>query len=215
MSLLTKDQIQQEVIDLLADVQIFSEADRSVLAEIAAQLKKITFRKGQNIFKKGDEGKAMYIIKSGNVRIHDGNHVLSRLNSGQVFGEFALFDKELRSASVTAEDVTVLLELEQDAFARVMADKVEVTNGVLKKVIRRIREMNELEGKLVKSYIKIQKQKNEIEEQHNNILEQKAELEKTNEDLTRLNEEKNRLISVVSHGLRNPLTSSLCVIDLL
>ncbi len=215
MSLLTKDQIQQEVVDLLADVQIFSEADQSVLAEIAMQLNEISFRRGQNIFKKEDEGDAMYVIKKGNVRIHDGNHVLSRLAAGQVFGEFALFDKESRSASVTAEDSTVLLELKQDAFARVMVDKAEVTLGVLKKVIRRIREMNELEGKLAKSYMKIQKQKNEIEEQHTNILEQKAVLEKTNEDLTRINEEKNRLISVVSHGLRNPLTSSLCVIDLL
>jgi signal transduction histidine kinase len=31
----------------------------------------------------------------------------------------------------------------------------------------------------------------------------------------KLNEEKNQLISIVSHGLRNPLTSSLCVVDLL
>jgi signal transduction histidine kinase len=215
MNVLTKDQVMQEVIDLLSKVQIFSEADDFVLAEIAEQLNEISYRRGQNIFKKGDEGDAMYIIKSGSVRIHDGNHVLSRLKTGQVFGEFALFDKESRSASVTAEDATVLLELKQDAFARVMADKVEVTLGVLKKVIRRIREMNELEGKLAKSYMKIQKQKNEIEDQHANILEQKSELEKTNEDLTRLNEEKNRLISVVSHGLRNPLTSSLCVMDLL
>jgi len=44
---------------------------------------------------------------------------------------------------------------------------------------------------------------------------QKVELEKTNEQLVRLNEEKNQLISIVSHGLRNPLTSSLCVVDLL
>lgn len=215
MSTLTKDQIRQEVVNLLSDVKIFSEANRDVLTEIAEQLNEITFRRGQNIFKKGDEGDAMYIIKKGSVRIHDGNHVLSRLNTGQVFGEFALFDKESRSASVTAEEVSVVLELKQDAFARVMADKVEVTLGVLKKVIQRIREMNVLEGKLAKSYMKIQKQKNEIEEQHNNILEQKVELEKTNEELRRLNEEKNRLISVVSHGFRNPLTSSLCVMDLL
>jgi signal transduction histidine kinase len=75
--------------------------------------------------------------------------------------------------------------------------------------------MNELEGKLAKSYLSIQKQKNEIEEQNANILEQKKELEATNQQLLKLNEEKNQLISIVSHGLRNPLTSSLCVIDLL
>lgn len=207
--------LREELIDLLHNVKIFSEVGESDLADIADQLSEIKFRSGQAIFKKGDEGDAMYIIKSGSVRVHDGNHVLSRLSPGQVFGEFALFDKESRSASITAEDPTVLLELDQDKFARVMVSKPEVTMGVLRKVIRRIREMNELESKLAKSYIKIQKQKSEIEEQHRNILEQKTELEQRNEQLTLSGEEKNRLISVVSHGLRNPLTSSLCVVDLM
>lgn len=200
---------------LLSEVKIFSETDPEVLEAIAIQLKEIGFRQGQTIFKKGDDGYAMYIIKSGTVRVHDGNHVLSRLSAGQVFGEFALFDNETRSASVTAEEKGVLLELNQHDFQRVVADKVEVTTGVLRNVIRRIREMNELEGKLAKSYLKIQKQKLEIEEQHNNILAQKSELEKVNEKLSRIIEEKNLLISVVSHGLRNPLTSSLCVSDLM
>jgi len=215
MSTSTDSQLKQNQTVLLSEVNIFSETDSRVLAEIAEQLHEVKFRRGQNIFKKGDEGDAMYIIKSGSVRVHDGNHVLSRLMMGNVFGEFALFDKETRSASITAEEDTVLLELGQDDFARVMSGKADVMLGVLKKLIRRIREMNELEGKLAKSYMKIQKQKSEIEEQHQNILEQKSELEKTNDQLSRLNEEKNQLISVVSHGLRNPLTSSLCVMDLM
>ncbi|MCD4684262.1 MAG: HAMP domain-containing histidine kinase [Bacteroidales bacterium] len=207
--------VMEERISALKKVDIFSETADEVLMEIAAVVSEEEYKRGQNIFKKGDVGDAMYIINEGSVRIHDGNHVLSRLVQGQVFGEFALFDKESRSASVTAEESTLLFKLGQDDFYDVMAGKAEVTKGVLIKVIKRIREMNELEGKLAKSYLKIQKQKNEIEENHQNILEQKAELEKTNEQLVRLNEEKNQLISIVSHGLRNPLTSSLCVIDLL
>lgn len=207
--------LREELIDLLREVKIFTGVGDNDLADIADQLTEIRLRSGQTLFKKGDEGDAMYIIRSGSVRVHDGNHVLSRLKSGQVFGEFALFDKESRSASITADETTVLLELDQDDFAKVMVNKPEVTMGVLRKVIRRIREMNELESKLAKSYMKIQKQKNEIEAQHQNIIDQKDELEKNNAQLSRINEEKNRLISVVSHGLRNPLTSSLCVADLL
>jgi signal transduction histidine kinase len=204
-----------ERISALQKVKIFSETSDEVLMEIASVVSEEKFKRGQNIFKKGDEGDAMYIINAGSLRVHDGNHVLSRLVEGQVFGEFALFDKETRSASVTAEESTSLFKLGQEDFYQVMVGRPEVTMGVLIKVIRRIREMNELEGKLAKSYLKIQKQKNEIEENHQNIIEQKDELEKTNEQLVRLNEEKNQLISIVSHGLRNPLTSSLCVIDLL
>jgi signal transduction histidine kinase len=204
-----------DLYEILTGVNIFSETEPEVLEDIATQLREIPVRQGQIIFKKGDEGNAMYIIKSGSVRVHDGNHVLSRLAAGQVFGEFTLFDNETRSASVTAEEKTVLLELQQVDFLRVVAGKAEVTAGVLRNVIRRIREMNELEGKLAKSYLKIQKQKLEIEEQHHNILAQKSELEKINERLSAMIEEKKLLISVVSHGLRNPLTSSLCVADLM
>ncbi|MCB0821810.1 MAG: HAMP domain-containing histidine kinase [Bacteroidales bacterium] len=211
----SENQVREDLVPYLTKVRIFSETGEDVLAEIAGELTEIRIRRGQNVFKKGDEGDAMYIIKSGAVRVHDGNHVLSRLVPGQVFGEFALFDKETRSASITADEETILLQLEQDDFAKVMANKADVMLGVLKKLIRRIREMNELESKLAKSYMKIQKQKSEIEEQHQQLLEKKQELEQTNEQLTRLNEDKNQLISVVSHGLRNPLTSSLCVVDLL
>ena len=204
-----------ERIEILKLTKVFSETEESVLGEIALELDELKAKRNQNIFKKGEEGDAMYIIKSGSVRVHDGGHILSRLYSGQVFGEFALFDKESRSASVTADEPVVLYRLSQENFYRIMAEKAEVTKGVLRKVIKRIREMNELESKLAKSYLKIQRQKNEIEEQHNNILKQKSELEEANNNLTKLNEEKNRLISIVSHGLRNPLTSSLSVIDLL
>jgi len=207
--------VMEERLAALKKVRIFSETSDDVLMEIASVVSEEKYKRGQNIFKKGDVGDAMYIINQGSVRVHDGNHVLSRLAKGQVFGEFALFDKEARSASITADESTTLFKLDQDDFYHVMAGKAEVTKGVLIKVIRRIREMNELEGKLAKSYLKIQKQKNEIEEIHQNILEQKAELEKTNDQLLRLNDEKNQLIGIVSHGLRNPLTSSLCVMDLL
>jgi len=209
------DVLISDRVSILREVEIFSETSDNVLMEIASFLKELKVKQGQNVFKKGEEGDSMFIIKSGAVRVHDGNHVISRLNSGQVFGEFALFDNESRSASVTAEESTILFKLEQNDFYKVMMNKAEVTKGVLRKVLKRIREMNELEGKLAKSYLSIQKQKNEIEEQNANILEQKKELEATNQQLLKLNEEKNQLISIVSHGLRNPLTSSLCVIDLL
>lgn len=204
----------EERVRLLERVGIFSGTDREVLKALAGVLRVIRFRQGQQIFGKGDEGHAMYIIYEGSVRVHDGSHVLSKLSSGQVFGEFALFDLETRSASVTAEEAVTLLELNQQDFSRVLADRIDVTKGVLRKVIRRIREMNELESKLAKSYLKISKQRDEIGNQHQSILSQKKELEAANEELTRLNEEKNRLIGVLAHGIRNPLTSSLCAADL-
>ncbi len=210
-----KDQLLEDKVLILKKTKIFSESTDDVLLEIAKVLSEKIAKKEKIILKKGDVGKAMFILVKGKVRVHDGNHVLSRLETGSVFGEYSLIDEESRSATVTAEEDSVLLKLSQDNFYNLVSKNQDILKGVLKVLIGRMRDMNALEEKLAKSYIKIQTQKKEIEEQHQNILEQKQLLEEQNYDLLSLNEEKNNLISVLVHGMKNPLTSSLCLADLL
>ncbi len=209
------EQLIQYRIEQLRNVEVFSEIQENLLKEVVSKLTELSVRKQQNIFKKGDRGDAMYIIIKGKVRIHDGNHVLSRLGMFDVFGEYSLIDDKERSASVTAEESTELLRLGREEFESMLEKRVGVAKGILQVLIQRMRYMNELEEKLAKSYLKIQKQKKEIEDQSENISQQKLKLEEQNFDLLNLNEEKNHLISVVVHGLKNPLTSSICMADML
>ena len=210
--------LHQETINarlaLLRAVKVFRDIPEELLIAIARVLKEIVVQKEEVVFRKGDVGHSLFIIVEGTVRVHVGNHVLTRLDTGSVFGEYALYDRELRSASITAETKIDLLELGHQDFTELMVQNVDLMEGVLKMVLKRIREMNELEQKLAKSYLEIQKQKNEIEFQHKNIHQQKVELEKKNRELVKLNDEKYHLINVLAHDLRNPLTSSLCLTDL-
>lgn len=210
-----KELLIDERVKILQTTQIFSDTDVEVLRDIAKALKEKHARNEKVILKKGDVGNAMFIIVNGRVRVHDGNHVLSKLGPGSIFGEYSLIDEETRSASVTAEESCELLKLSQEDFFNIIFEKKDIIKGVLRVLINRMRSMNELEEKLSKSYKKIQKQKEEIEFQHKNISDQKDLLEEQNYDLLSLNEEKNHLISVLVHGMKNPLTSSMCLIDLL
>lgn len=210
-----KPEILESRVNILKSTNIFTESGEEVLYQIAETLSEKNVKKEKVILKKGDVGKAMFILVKGKVRVHDGNHVLSRLSEGSVFGEYSLIDEETRSASVTAEEDSVLLKLSQENFYKLVAKNQDILKGVLKVLIGRMRDMNTLEEKLAKSYIKIQAQKKEIEDQHINILEQKELLEEQNYDLLSLNEEKNHFISVLVHGMKNPLTSCLCLADLL
>ncbi len=215
MSRRTKEQIINEKIITLKKTSIFSETDELILKEIALQLSEKEVNKGKLIFKKGSLGKCMYIIAKGMVRIHDQGHVYSKMGEGSVFGEYSLIDEETRSASVTAEKTTLLYKLEQDDFYTLISQKQEITKGVLNVLIKRIRNMNILEEKLSKNFLKLQSQKKEIEFQHLGISEKKTLLEIQNYDLLAINEEKNQQISILVHGMKNPLTSSLCMTDLL
>ena len=202
-------------IEILKKVKIFADTEDSVLRYIAADLVEQQAVKGKIIIRKGTVGDAMFILAEGSVRIHDGDHVLARLEKGEVFGEYSLIDKDERSASVTAETDCLLLTLSQSDFYRIAIQNNEVIRGVLKVLIRRIRDMNILEEKLSKSFLKIRKQKDQIESMSKNIQEQKVQLEQQNYDLSKLNEEKNRLIGILVHQIKNPLTSSLCLAEML
>lgn len=205
----------KEKYEFLRKLPIFSDTEPEVLMELASSLTEKEVMKGSTIMRKGDEADAAFIIASGRVRVHDGNHVLARLEAGQVFGEYALIDQRTRSASVTADETCLLLRLSFSDFYSNAVGNPGILGGVLRQLINRMRDMNELEEKLSKSYLKIQRQKELIEKQNESISQQKALLEQQNFDLTKLNEEKNHVMSTVIHQIKNPLTSSLCMAEML
>ena len=76
-----KAQILEERIRILKNTHIFSETGADVLFEVANALTEKHARKEKVILHKGDLGNSMYIIVKGKVRVHDGNHVLTKLLS--------------------------------------------------------------------------------------------------------------------------------------
>lgn len=202
-------------IALLRTFEVFRSLNESALQELAGKLTEKRTRPQEPVFRKGDIGRECYIIAEGEVRVHDGNHVITRLGEGEVFGEYALIDQNKRSASVTTEKPCLLLVLNNNGLMPFMMDHPGLPVGILITQVRRMREMNELEDKLSKSYLKISKQKQEIEAQHNAIKEQKKQLEEQNVQLIELNENKKKLVSILIHGLKNPLTSAMMMSDLI
>jgi CRP-like cAMP-binding protein len=96
-------------INILKKCKFLSGADKGVLADLAKETKKLRLSDGDNVITKGDTGDSMYFIASGSVRVHDGDVDLARLDAGEVFGEMAVLDNELRSASVTVASDSILL----------------------------------------------------------------------------------------------------------
>src|SRR2546428_9434624 len=76
---------------------------------------------GTVLFREGDRGQTMYVIRSGRVniskRIGDSEITLAVLGPGEFFGEMALLEGLLRSAGATVDEAAHLIEVEQSAFA--------------------------------------------------------------------------------------------------
>lgn len=137
-----------EKVLILKTVGIFAETPDEVLADVAELLEEREVPTGTQIIAQGDAGTSMYIIVSGEVRVHDGDHTLNHLYTSEVFGEMALLDPEPRVASVTTVTDTLLLQLEQDAFYQLMDERNEVAHGVIRMLTRhlraRVRDIREL-----------------------------------------------------------------------
>jgi CRP-like cAMP-binding protein len=136
----------------LRQASIFGETPDETLAQIAPLLEEVQVPDGQTILVKGDVGDCMYLIVAGEVRVHDGEHTISCLQPGEVFGEMAVLDVEPRMASVTAVAETLLLRLDQETLYEVMADHSEVGRGIIHVLSARLRartqELSELRGGL-------------------------------------------------------------------
>lgn len=83
----------------------------------------------------------MYFITDGRVRVHDGEIVLAHLGAGDVFGEMAVLDAEVRSASITTETATDVLVLERGDFYDALAGDPEGLQVVMRSVLRRGRKI--------------------------------------------------------------------------
>ena len=126
----------------LKNVPLFSTMPPDTIAWVAEAADETSTLSGQTIFEKGSEGDSMYVIADGSVRIHDGDKTLASLPQGAFFGELSILDGETRSATATAESDCLLLVIRQDAFRRILSKQFDVTENLLKILVRRIREQS-------------------------------------------------------------------------
>ncbi|MFA6403203.1 MAG: ATP-binding protein [Salinivirgaceae bacterium] len=200
--------LNNNIISLLHEVEIFSGFDESILEEFAKSMNEIHLKKDETLFKKGDKECAMYIILDGSIQVHDQDYLFTTLNNKQFFGEYSLIDSSVRSASVTAVRDTKLLELTQFTFEKATQKQPELWKSVLVALIKRLRDYNILEEKLTKRTLEIQKKKFIIEKEMENISSQKKELEAIN--LT-----KDKFFTIIAHDLKNPFSTVISISDIL
>lgn len=102
----------------------------------------ITVPAGAAIFREGDRGEVMFGVISGEVDIFIGNVILEVVGPGMVFGEMALIDDEVRSASASARTDCRLVQIDLATFEVLAAGSPGFARQIMKVMAKRLRHMN-------------------------------------------------------------------------
>ncbi len=130
--------------DVLNDVPLFSSLSATEREELGASLKTVRHAKGTLIFRVGDPGDALYVVRAGVAEVFFKNNtgeeiVLEVAGPGEVFGELSLLDRGPRSASVrVVEDVEAVC-LNREALERFLLAHPGAAMGFLAVMGRRMR----------------------------------------------------------------------------
>lgn len=131
----------EEKIEILKSCTFLGGAEEEILGALAEKSSVQQIAEGNQIIRKGDPGTTMYFIASGKVLVHDQEVVLTHLSEGEVFGEMAVLDSDVRSASVTAEQETSLLSLERDDLWQVISTSPNALKTIIAAVLQRERNI--------------------------------------------------------------------------
>ncbi len=101
--------------DVLRNIPLFDDLSRRDIATLQRLLHRREYVAGESIFTQGEPGLGMYIIAKGVVSIQSepSGRELVELNDGDFFGEIALLNEVIRSATARAKSDCMLLSLFQ------------------------------------------------------------------------------------------------------
>jgi flavin-dependent dehydrogenase len=105
------------------------------------------YRAGEIMVRQGDVGECMYVIQEGKVEVikeQEGKEIrLAELGEGDFFGEMALFEKDVRSATVRPLGDVRVLTIDRKMFLRKIHEDPSLVFMVMERMSRRLRALDE------------------------------------------------------------------------
>ena len=104
------------------------------------------YQDGEVIVRQGEVGDCMYVIQEGQVEVvtdKDGTEVrLAVLGEREFFGEMAIFDREVRMATVRALGPVRVLTVDKKTFLRRIHKDPSLAYHIVQTMSQRVRELD-------------------------------------------------------------------------
>jgi CRP/FNR family cyclic AMP-dependent transcriptional regulator len=131
----------------LASISLFSKMNAQELDKLGKVVKRESFGPNRTVFFEGDRSDALFVIVHGSAKVHQTTdqgkeQILRTVGKGEIFGEFAMFDGQPRSASVTTLESTEMLALHHRDFKAVATSSPDLLWKVIEALCDRVRQLS-------------------------------------------------------------------------
>lgn len=108
---------------------------------------------GEILFRDGDPGDSMYVLRSGRVRVfkeaNGRQKTLAFIEAGDFFGEMALLNNKARTAGAECVEETRLLVIDAKMFEAMLRGNAEIAVRMIQRLAKRLDQANGLVGVLM------------------------------------------------------------------
>ncbi len=128
----------------ISDIFLFASLDESQLELVASFCSIKTYSKNEHFFLEGDNASTFYSILSGKVKIYklseDGvEQILEIHETGNIFAEAAIFDRETYPAYASALEETTVIRIPKKEFIDLLISNPEISINIINAYSKRLR----------------------------------------------------------------------------
>ena len=141
-------------VEAMREVPMFRNVDPKQLRVFAFMGETLTYRAGERIFEKNDEGDAAYIVIEGEVEVliptEHGEESVAILGEKEIFGEMAVLCDQKRSSAIAAKTDLTTLRLERSVILKLLQEFPDISLELIRVLAHRLetttRELAEARG---------------------------------------------------------------------
>ena len=133
----------ESAADFLARVPLFAGLEPALRDALAEQARPHRVPAGAWLFREGDPGDALYVVRAGRLEAVDeaAGTVIRELGRGDALGELALLTASPRSVSVRAARTSDLVEIARADFDEVLLGSPSLAVGLTRTLAQQLREV--------------------------------------------------------------------------
>ncbi|HEV2394832.1 MAG TPA: ATP-binding protein [Verrucomicrobiae bacterium] len=131
----------------LEDTTLFRQLQPDELGALRRVAREQRFKTGQEVFKEGDAGDGLYLVKEGLVEIsalvtQGARQVFSQVSPGDMFGEMAVIEDKPRSAWAVARGETVVYFIPRAEMLDLVSRSPALALALLREISHRLRQFD-------------------------------------------------------------------------